>query len=194
MKFSKNQFFLLLLILLPIGYLIYSQEVFKKNKQNVIFLGSIKHDSLKVLKNSRITWISKSNLKQIGALPTKDFLPKIFAEKLQLQLEGYEPFWSARIDQKYLYFTGPESGIEKKHIIIFNYNLNKADQGVSFSFSNSTHTIFGTVNYIGFQTGENYRICEYNVSEENTLYEAYITFDGILLRECSVVIKTSELG
>ncbi|MCX8533198.1 hypothetical protein [Chryseobacterium luquanense] len=170
-------------------YLIFSQEIFSNNKAKYLFIGSIKKDSIKVLANGKIEWIKNENLHQLDKLSTKDFLNKIFSQKLKFEMEGYEPFWNAKIYKNVLFFTDPVTGNEKKYNINYNYNINKVDSGVYFSFSDTSHKIHGYINYIGLENVKNGRICEYNLSEENTLYETFITVDGVIYKGCSVIIK-----
>ena len=162
-----------------------AQEVYKDTatQQESLFLGSIEEKNVKVLEQGNIKWKNREKLEQTGLLTATQFLNKIFNSGLCFEAEGYEPFWKIILTQNQLEITDAENGTKRavKSEIFINQNT----VGIYFSFISSDGKIFGTINYLGFQ---NQRICDYNLSDENSLYETLITINGKVYEGCSTVI------
>lgn len=189
MKTKRLKIFTIVLVSIFLGCFFFLQKVFERKEKKYLFLGSIRNDSLKVSEDGKMLWLNRKELNQIDKLTSKEFLNKLYSQKLQFEMEGYEPFWSAKIYKNELFFTDPESGIEKKYDISYVYNSNKENSGAYFSFSDHSKRIYGQINYLGMENTKPEKICEYNLSDENSLYDAFITVDGILYKGCSVIVN-----
>lgn len=54
-------------------------------------------------------------------------------------------------------------------------------------FASKDGTVFGAINYTGLAPGNGQRFCEYNLAEEASLYEVYISVEGQIYKGCATI-------
>ena len=187
------RFLILILTFITVSNTAICQEVFidtLSNKQN-IFLGAYTEnlDSMKTLEDGVIKWKYRKNLEQEDILSGEDFITEIFHHKLCFLLGGYEPFWSVKIVNKNkLVFHDFDSGEDKECEINIFVNNSRVAPEFYIMFKNIDNNVFGLINYLGWFRPEQ-RLCEYNISEEISLYEAYVCINGKTYKGCAIIEK-----
>ena len=176
-------------LFISVSNTVISQEVFTdthNNKQN-IFLGAYSEnlDSLKILENGVVKWKNINNLEQIDICSTKEFYEKISQQGLSFTLEGYEPFWEIKIEKNNLIYLDDDGENKECKIEIF-IDEQQMNQRFTIMFKSHDHNIFGLISYLGFQPFEQ-GICECNISEEISLYEAYVCINKKIHRGCAKI-------
>ena len=187
---------LLLLLGLSFAFDLQCQEVYTDKSSpasnSYLFLGAVRTNKQKVTEvkvwgNDRIEYKALDELMQSDLLIGEDFTDTLFKQGLHFQLEGYEPFWKAKIEKNSLSILDLESGQEQKQAVRFYTNKQRVDPGFFAMFSTENGTIFGTINYIGIARGQEQQTCEYLIAEDESLYEVYISIEAQIYRGCATI-------
>lgn len=172
-----------------------AQEVFlnKNTSEVVVSTGETDQDAsfLGVYLSGTAKKEDTSLLEKTDYYNSGQFLDFMRKENLEFSLEGYEPFWSARLSENKFIFFNTQSGKEE------NYKIRLLPaKGLSshnyYMFSNTKGSVYGVINYLGY-SGKDQRFCEYNISEEGkSLYEVFIAVNGSIYEGCAVINAKSD--
>ena len=196
----KNKYTMKIVLLLLLGFSfafdLQCQEVYTDKSSpasnSYLFLGAVRTNKQKVTEvkvwgNDRIEYKALDELMQSDLLIGENFTDTLFKQGLHFQLEGYEPFWKAKIEKNSLSILDLESGQEQKQAVRFYANKQGMDPGFFAMFSTENGTIFGTINYIGIARGQEQQTCEYLIAEDESLYEVYISIEAQIYRGCATI-------
>ena len=173
------------------------QEIYtdksSQSASSYLFLGAVRASKqkaleIKVWSNDRIEYKALNELTQSDLLTGEDFAETLFKQGLYFQLEGYEPFWKAKIEKDKLSIFSPESDQEQKHAVRFYANKHGVNHRFFAMFSTENGAVFGVINYIGVDPGQGQQACEYLIPEEDeSLYEVYISIQERIYRGCATI-------
>ena len=186
-----------MLLGLTFAFNLQCQEIYTNKSSpgsnSYLFLGAVRTSKQKVVEvkvwgNDRIEYKALDELTQSDLLTGEDFTDTLFKQGLHFQLEGYEPFWKAKIEKNQLSILSPESDQEQKHAVRFYANKQGMNPGFFAMFSTENEAIFGAINSIEIAPGQKQRICEYLIPEEDeSLYEVYISIEERIYRGCATI-------
>ena len=172
----------------------YGQEVYrdKSSGESFLFLGEITLDKqeLKVFHEGVISFKAQNQLEQDGLLIGKEFTDALFSQGLYFQLDGYEPFWSVRITQDELTALTFGNGDEGKGQYAIHFYSDARSMSPTFfaMFISENGRVFGTINNIGLTPRQEQKVCEFNIpGNGDSLYEVYISMDGVIYKGCATI-------
>ncbi len=165
-----------------------AQEIYTcpRTGKEYLSLGSISLEGKeKFLENGEICWEERDSLKQSGFLNTVEFLDTIFSQNLQITMEGYEPFWKARLTKDSLFFCCYDEPTTYPVRIIPSRTLSSH---IYIMFESQQGRVFGSIDYTGqwnrSDNKECWQCCEFNIEENRQLYSVFITVGDIALEGC----------
>ena len=169
-----------------------------KTGKEYLFVGSLSEDGEKgkFVDNRIFRWITLEGLQQSGFLTTEPFLEEVFSRGLHFEMEGYEPFWKARLTKNSLIFFDPVTGDETTYpirIITNSGSLNSMH--IYFMFEGRQGHVFGSVEYAGLRLRypDRRECCEYLIFENETLlYSVLITVGDETYEGCAGVYGFNE--
>lgn len=183
------------LLLFCIPYTIYSQELYMDihSKDTCLFLGGIVDgNQFKVVENGDVVFKKAKDLTQVGLLIGNEFTDELFNKNLCFKLEGYEPFWDARIFRNIITLWIPGDDVQRSYKIHLHTSEGSMSPDFFALFSTECGTIFGSINNIGVSSNKKQRICEYNLADEDSLYEVYISIQGLACKGCATIEHHTE--
>ncbi|NDV84572.1 hypothetical protein D0T87_21675 [Bacteroides sp. 51] len=164
-----------------------AQEIFiDTNSQKIsISVGALNDSksSLKVLEDNHLKWKSIKDIEQVDLLLGKDFLSSLFKNNLYFNMEGYEPFWQAFINDKKLIFN--DMGSDTKEMFSIDIYISESDINPTFymMFKSPDSRVFGTISYLGLNNLEQ----NYGLVESLSLYNVYLCKDDKTYRGCAEI-------
>lgn len=178
--------FIIMIVSLPAD----AQEVFidtiTKNRSVFVGLLNQDRDSMRVIENKIPIWKAVKDVEQQDLLSGKKFLSFLQINRLCFKMEGYEPFWQAFISGEEILFFDTESGEQEQFGIDIYTNDSDVDPMFCMMFKSSDNSVFGVINYVGMNYLEQ-RCCEYELSENISLYEVYLCKDDKIYRGCAEI-------
>ena len=175
---------------------IYGQEIYLdiNSQDTCLFLGGIVDgERFKVIENGNVVFKKAEDLTQVDLLTGSNFTDELFKQNLCFELEGYEPFWKVTIFRDNLIIWLPDEDDEKQYKIRLYINEGRVSSDFFAMFSTECGNVFGAINYVGAPRAGERRVCEYNLSDEDSLYEAYISIHGKAHKGCATIRKYAEL-
>ncbi len=193
---NKLKYLFILLALLPVT--LWAQEMLtcKQTRKEYLFLGSlsVEWQKGKFIENGKICWKDMDSLQQTDFLSTKAFLDIFFSQNLQFEMEGYEPFWKARLTNDLLIFFDPETGKETAYPMRIVPNTSTVDSHIYFMFEGKQGHIFGLVDYAGLRDSTGQEYCEYNLEEdEKALYRMFFTVGNKMYKGCVPLLMKKQM-
>ncbi len=182
-----NKFFIILFCIVCVNADAQQVYIDTVTRQEYVFVGSTQKDSLKFLHAGELKWIKKGALQQTDILTTKQFLKRIFSNKLFFSAESEEPFWSATISGKELVVSSNNS-INKHYKIGFVTNDLDIDNSLYFSFKEQTNRVFGFVRRVP-QPENGILNCDLCLCQESSVFEIFIQIGTQIFKGCVTIQK-----
>jgi len=176
--------FKLTIIILFISFSGYTQEIYTNGTAtNILFLGEYNDkNELKVLLNDSIQFVDQKTLQQTNQHTQKEFLKILDSLNLSFICSGFEPFWDFRLKGNKAWFH--DFNGKKEHFTITLF-VDEFQSSSTFMFTSFDQKLFGIIIDKGIKNDE--PACNISSTENNSVYEIYVTYNGKMYMGCGVI-------